>query len=125
MVARLLSAFGDLKHNCGLAPLHARGIERVALHADLVMLARLGQALLTVGTEKREGRGMNLLETVRFEMQSSNPTQRLLGGSASASSSLDSEIRLRTIENAMAALAGGLDTLAQGVDEMQSGMRVG
>jgi len=68
---------------------------------------------------------MNLLETVRFEMQSSNPTQRLLGGSASASSSLDSEIRLRTIENAMAALAGGLDTLAQGVDEMQSGMRVG
>jgi hypothetical protein len=38
-------AFGDLKHNYGLAPLRVRGLERVALHADLVMLARLGQAL--------------------------------------------------------------------------------
>ena len=37
--------FGRLKHDYGLAPLRARGIERVALHADLVMLARLSQAL--------------------------------------------------------------------------------
>lgn len=37
--------FGRLKHDYGLAPLRARGLERVALHADLVMLARLGQAL--------------------------------------------------------------------------------
>jgi hypothetical protein len=37
--------FGRLKHECGLAPLRVRGIERVALHADLVMLARLSQAL--------------------------------------------------------------------------------
>jgi hypothetical protein len=38
-------AFGDLKHNYGLAPLRVRGLERVALHTDLTMLARLSQAL--------------------------------------------------------------------------------
>jgi len=34
-----------LKNEYGLAPLRVRGLERVALHADLVMLARLSQAL--------------------------------------------------------------------------------
>lgn len=38
-------AFGDLKHNYGLAPLRVRGLERVSLHADLTMLARLSQAV--------------------------------------------------------------------------------
>jgi hypothetical protein len=38
-------AFGDLKHGYGLAPLRVRGLEKVALHADLTMLARLAQAL--------------------------------------------------------------------------------
>lgn len=38
--------FGRLKHDYGLAPLRVRGLERVALHTDLTMLARLGQALL-------------------------------------------------------------------------------
>jgi hypothetical protein len=37
--------FGRLKNEYGLAPLRVRGLERVALHADLVMLARLSQAL--------------------------------------------------------------------------------
>lgn len=37
--------FGRLKHDYGLAPLRVRGLERVSLHADLVMLARLSQAL--------------------------------------------------------------------------------
>jgi hypothetical protein len=37
--------FGRLKHDYGLAPLRVRGLERVALHADLTMLARLAQAL--------------------------------------------------------------------------------
>jgi IS5 family transposase len=37
--------FGRLKHDYGLAPLRTRGLERVALHADLTMLARLAQAL--------------------------------------------------------------------------------
>lgn len=37
--------FGRLKHEFGLAPLRVRGLERVALHADLVMLARLAVAL--------------------------------------------------------------------------------
>lgn len=37
--------FGRLKHDYGLAPLRVRGLERVQLHADLTMLARLGQAL--------------------------------------------------------------------------------
>jgi hypothetical protein len=37
--------FGRLKHDYGLAPLRVRGIEKVALHADLVILARLAQAL--------------------------------------------------------------------------------
>jgi hypothetical protein len=38
-------AFGDLKHGYGLAPLRVRELAKVQLHADLVMLARLGQAL--------------------------------------------------------------------------------
>jgi hypothetical protein len=42
--------FGRLKHDYGLAPLRVRGLERAALHADLVMLARLGQALLRART---------------------------------------------------------------------------
>jgi class 3 adenylate cyclase len=37
--------FGRLKHEYGLAPLRVRGLERVALHADLVTLARLASAL--------------------------------------------------------------------------------
>ena len=37
--------FGRLKHDYGLAPLRVRGLERVSLHADLVMLARLAQAI--------------------------------------------------------------------------------
>jgi transposase len=37
--------FGRLKHEYGLTPLRIRGIERVALHADLTMLARLSLAL--------------------------------------------------------------------------------
>jgi hypothetical protein len=37
--------FGRLKNDYGLAPLRVRGLERVRLHADLTMLARLGQAL--------------------------------------------------------------------------------
>ena len=37
--------FGRLKHDYGLAPLRTRGLERVSLHADLAMLARLSQAL--------------------------------------------------------------------------------
>ena len=36
--------FGRLKHDYGLAPLRVRGLERVSLHADLAMLARLAQA---------------------------------------------------------------------------------
>lgn len=38
--------FGRLKHDYGLAPLRARGLARVQLHADLVMLGRLGQVLV-------------------------------------------------------------------------------
>jgi hypothetical protein len=37
--------FGRLKNDFGLAPLRVRGLHRVALHADLTMLARLSQAL--------------------------------------------------------------------------------
>jgi hypothetical protein len=37
--------FGRLKNEYGLAPLRVRGIERVELHADLTMLARLSVAL--------------------------------------------------------------------------------
>jgi len=40
--------FGLLKHDYGLAPLRVRGLERVALHTNLTMLARLGQALMRV-----------------------------------------------------------------------------
>jgi hypothetical protein len=36
---------GRLKHQWGLGPIRVRGLEKVALHADLVMLARLACAL--------------------------------------------------------------------------------
>src|SRR5437016_956639 len=41
--------FGRLKNEYGLAPPRVRGLERVALHADLTMLARLAQALAPRG----------------------------------------------------------------------------
>jgi hypothetical protein len=43
----LNAPFGRLKNEYGLKPrpLRVRGIERVALHADLTMLARLSVAL--------------------------------------------------------------------------------
>ena len=37
--------FGRLKHDYALAPLRVRGLARVALHADLTMMARLAEAL--------------------------------------------------------------------------------
>jgi hypothetical protein len=37
--------FGRLKHEAGLSPLRMRGKERVALHADLCILATLATAL--------------------------------------------------------------------------------
>ena len=37
--------FGRLKHDWALAPLRTRGLDRVALHADLTILAKLGRAL--------------------------------------------------------------------------------
>jgi hypothetical protein len=37
--------FGDLKRGYGLAPLRVRGLAKVQLHTDLVMLGRLGPAL--------------------------------------------------------------------------------
>jgi hypothetical protein len=37
--------FGRLKNEYGLAPLRVRGLDRVALHTDLTMLARLSLAL--------------------------------------------------------------------------------
>ena len=37
--------FARLKDTYALTPIRVRGIERVALHADLCMLARLSQAL--------------------------------------------------------------------------------
>lgn len=37
--------FGRLKHEAGLAPLRVRGLDKVALHADLCILATLISAL--------------------------------------------------------------------------------
>jgi len=37
--------FGRLKHEWALLPLRVRGLERVRLHADLTILAKLAGAL--------------------------------------------------------------------------------
>jgi transposase len=37
--------FGRLKHEWSLLPLRVRGLERVALHADLTILAKLSLVL--------------------------------------------------------------------------------
>lgn len=37
--------FGGLKHEWALLPLGVRGLERVRLHADLTILAKLSRAL--------------------------------------------------------------------------------
>jgi hypothetical protein len=42
--------FGRLKHEWSLLPLRVRGIERVALHADLTILAKLDCALAKTRT---------------------------------------------------------------------------
>jgi len=38
--------FGELKHEWAMLPLRTRGLDRVQLHVDLTILARLGHALL-------------------------------------------------------------------------------
>ncbi len=43
--------FGYLKHSHGLAVLRVRGLERVALHADLTILARLARELARTRVE--------------------------------------------------------------------------
>ena len=45
--------FGRLKNEYGLTPLRTRGLVRVRQHADLVMIARLGQALVRASTSAR------------------------------------------------------------------------
>ena len=40
--------FGRLKNDWGLKPLRVRGLERVRLHADLTMLAKLSCALASL-----------------------------------------------------------------------------
>ena len=42
--AAVAREFGRLKNEYGLTPLGTRGLARVRQHADLVMIARLGQA---------------------------------------------------------------------------------
>jgi hypothetical protein len=39
--------FGRLKHEWALSPLRVRGLERVKLHADLTILAKLACRLVT------------------------------------------------------------------------------
>ena len=41
--------FGRLKHEWSLLPLRVRGIERVKLHTDLTILAKLASALARAG----------------------------------------------------------------------------
>ncbi|MBV8065493.1 MAG: transposase [Actinobacteria bacterium] len=54
--------FGRLKHHYGLAVLRVRGIERVRLHADLVILGRLALALARAcpTPPKNSGRAITL-----------------------------------------------------------------
>ena len=47
--------FGRLKHEYALTPLRVRSIERVELHVDLVMLARLSQALSRARSPSTKG----------------------------------------------------------------------
>jgi hypothetical protein len=49
--------FGRLKHEWGLGPLRVHGIEKVQLHADLVILARLASALASAS---RSARGLSI-----------------------------------------------------------------
>jgi hypothetical protein len=42
--------FGRLKHEWALAPLRVRGLDRVRLHADLTILAKLASALARART---------------------------------------------------------------------------
>ena len=49
--------FGFLKHHFGLAAIRVRRIERVRLHADLVILARLTLALSRLRSADRDAAG--------------------------------------------------------------------
>ncbi len=50
--------FGYLKHHHGLAVLRVRSLERVALHADLTILARLARALARTRSRASSGCGL-------------------------------------------------------------------
>jgi transposase len=52
--------FGRLKNEYELAPVRTRRQAKVALHADLVMLARLGQALAPVRRFRWPRKRLNL-----------------------------------------------------------------
>jgi hypothetical protein len=48
--------FGLLKHEWGLVPLRTRGLDRVQLHTDLTILARLACALVRARQSSGDGR---------------------------------------------------------------------
>ncbi len=58
-------AFGRLKNEAGLAPLRVRGIEKVALHADLCILATLASALARARREPFPSRRRPLVPSIR------------------------------------------------------------
>jgi hypothetical protein len=79
----------DSSAECGLAPLRVRGLERVALHADLVMLARLSQALA-----RAAGRSARRKESGRHDSQRRHSERRWpAGGPHSASQEMSSQLK--------------------------------
>jgi hypothetical protein len=91
-VGSAIRAFGaamDSSAECGLAPLRVRGLERVALHADLVMLARLSQALA-----RAAGRSARRMESGRQDSQRRHSERRWpAGGPHSASQEMSSQLK--------------------------------
>jgi len=81
----------DSSAECGLAPLRVRGLERVALHADLVMLARLSQALA-----RAAGRPARRIESGRHDSQRRHSERRWPAGGPHSASPRDVEPVERT-----------------------------
>jgi len=86
-----LGAAMDSSAECGLAPLRVRGLERVALHADLVMLARLSQALA-----RAAGRPARRIESGRHDSQRRHSERRWPAGGPHSASPRDVEPVERT-----------------------------
>jgi hypothetical protein len=75
---------GRLRNECGLSPLRVRGLDRVRLHADLTILAKLACALsraraVSIAAQRLDvNPGQGALHPVRFLVSEALPLRKFV-----------------------------------------------